>query len=119
MRIAPLLLVGVLCVPLMGMDFTDIQTVNELAREDEAITRAIDVLDHGGRIVSMTVSTEPGAAVASGTPMVGAIIPTTHISYPPQMVDAIKSALTARQHEISDEMTKMGVTGAPSTRAKK
>lgn len=106
-------------VPTFALDAGDISTANDLLSEKRSIEQAMDVLNNGGRIVSMTVmvvGTSSNPLPPVGAPM-GAIVPTSHISYPPQMVDAIKSALTARETAIDDELSKLGITGT-TTRKK-
>ena len=92
------------------MDLADIQQVNILSTEKQAILDAITIMDEGGRIVAMTVA----APTDLRNPLVaGVTVPTRDITYPPQMVDAIKIAFDARLHAIEDELTNLGVTGMP------
>jgi len=95
------------------VDRTDLAKVNQLYDESNLIDRAIDNFDHGGVIIAMSISgapldapPPPGESSRSGV-----TLSTTAIAYPPAMVDAIKTALTARLGEIDQELGSLGVTG--------
>lgn len=75
-------------------------------RDYENVTRAIMVLDGGGRIASMTLASVPGASI----PM-GVTIDTQNMPYPPQMTQSILASLRERQSQIADELAGMGITG--------
>ena len=96
---------------------SDLAKVNRLNEEYQNITRAIENLDGGGRIVTMVISA-PQPENGNGFPMgQAAVVPTQYINYPDQMIDAIKHAVDARMHEIRDELASLGVTGLADGRA--
>lgn len=98
------------------MDLDDIEKVNELSREKQAIDAAQEMLDRGGRIIAMTVSNAPPPSGRMAPFMSGVAVPTGYIEYPPQMVDAIKTSFAARRQVIEQELAKLGVTGVPVAR---
>ena len=87
------------------VDVTDITAANSLMNEDQQITAALNNLNNGGRITSMTIDGPPDEANVMAT------VPTGYIQYPPQMVAGIKAALEGRQHEIDQQLADMGFTG--------
>lgn len=101
------------------MDVADIQTVTQLSQEKQSIQTALDSLASGGRINAMVVGPPaPTSAMPfGGRPFGGVSVPTAYIEYPPQMVEAIKTAFEGRLHVIEDELTKLGVTGMKLNRA--
>lgn len=115
MKTLLVLLVLFLAVPVFALDVNDISTANDLTREKQSIEDAMEVLNAGGRIVSMTVMVVPTGEHPA--PPMGTIVPTSHIMYPPQMIDAIKSALMARETAIDSQLSQLGVTGT-ATRKK-
>lgn len=95
------------------MDFKNIQKAQHLSLEKAAIQEATMIFDQGGSIVSMGLAPKPmdmpGGMSMPRMPTVN--VPTEYIEYPPQMVDAIKSAFTARLTAIDNELKQIGVTG--------
>lgn len=93
------------------VDRTNLSEVNDLYQEMTAIEQAIINFDAGGQIVQMTVSgISPDAHdLPYQQPWVS--VPTTHISYPPQMVQAIKAALEDRRKELEARLDELGLTG--------
>lgn len=88
----------------------DIDTANQLIREHRHLGLALGYFDDGGRIVGMTVA-GPAQRFGRGNLAPTIAISTYDIDYPPQMVEAIKTALQARQGAIIDELSALGVTG--------
>ena len=90
-------------------------TIIDKLRIYEQITRAIEVFNNDGRIVSMQVQafpplqpgTDGSVPLSAGT----ATVDTTDILYPPQMTEAILAALNARRQTIASELAELGVTG--------
>lgn len=85
----------------------DLTKINALNGEKDQINRALDSL------------AKPEAHIDALQIGPDAIeISTVDWTYPPQMVDAIKANLTARQSAIEQELTGLGVTLAqPETQA--
>lgn len=96
------------------MNYGDVQRVNQLVNEKQAIQRAIANFDAGGRIVSMSIA-QPQNGGAFPVPLAAAATVTTnYIEYPPQMVTAIKAALDGRVKAIEAELNQLGITGIPA-----
>jgi hypothetical protein len=120
------------------VDFADLSHINALYSEAESIDRGLDNLANDGVIVSMTISPWPmGGSLVPPPPPVEpptngdgppteplppppvvpfrfhAIIDTTHLTYPQQMVDGITQQLRARRTAIDNELAALGVTGLP------
>lgn len=93
------------------MDFTDIGKVNTLYAEQKSIQRVLEIFADGGRITQVGVSPAAGADPSVVPPAM--VVGTEYMTYPPQMVDAIRSGLETRQQEIADELAQLGVTGVP------
>jgi len=83
------------------MDRGNLGQVNALYGENAVISQALASLNSGeGKITSMTIG--PDNPVD---------IDTTTWTYPPQMVDQIRTNLQARQAQITQELTQLGLTG--------
>jgi hypothetical protein len=87
------------------VDLSDVARMNRLMSELEQIGQAIALFNLGARIMNITVGRVMDVVPPSVT------VDTSYIQYPPQMIDAIKAAFTARENEIRAELTKYGVTG--------
>lgn len=98
------------------MDFADIQKAQGLVNEKQAIQRALQLFDEGGRIVQIGLGRQP-TSDAAPMGMGFVMVPTAYIDYPQQMVDAIKTAFQGRVTAITDELTKLGVTGMEEAQA--
>lgn len=90
-----------------------IQQLQAMTMEWTQISAAIEAFGReGARIVSMTISA-PGEGVTGPEtvprPAIFAAVPTQHIEYPEQMVEAIKAALQRRKTEIESDLKGMGV----------
>lgn len=86
------------------MDQGDLDRVNELFRERRQIMLAFANFNSDtGRILSITVADGEAAPIA--------VVPTSYMSYPPQMVESIKQSMTARLHQIDQELVSLGITG--------
>lgn len=96
------------------VELTQFQNASMLVEEFKAIDVALDNLEQGGRIVSMSIA-PPEGELPEGTPkpppMPGAPVSTRGVDYPPAMVTAIKTALGQRQDALAKQLTDMGVTG--------
>lgn len=107
------------------VDLAKVPNVSVLVDEFNAIGRALNNFDNGGRIVAMQVSAPaPQTRDQEGGPpplmAFGVTVPTTTIDYPPQMVTTIKNSLESRRNEIAQELQDIGVTGIDvQARAKK
>lgn len=104
------------------VDKSDLGQINQLYDEYRLINAALDNFNAGGQIIQMTISGgPPNAPPPSGPtftpPRMSVSLPTTGITYPAAMVEAIKSALNARVGEINDELVKFGVTGVTQAAA--
>ena len=84
----------------------DMRQITELYQEFRTIDQAIGNLDTGGRIIQMSISSGPLGRMPVS-------VSTMDIEYPPQMVEAIKTVLRARQSAIRDELATLGVTEVP------
>lgn len=98
------------------VDLADVPQMTMLVGEKQSINIALDNLEQGGRIVGMRIAPKPPEQLEGEPPrpvfsMMGVEVPTVSIDYPPQMVDAIKQALTQRRDAIAKELSDMGVTG--------
>lgn len=94
------------------MDFNDMQKATTLAAEKQIIQRALETFDAGGRIVAVIIGHQPAPGEPQRPPMMmGSPVPTAYIDYPPQMVDAIKAAFNSRLTVITEELSKLGITG--------
>ena len=80
---------------------SDLVRVGELSDEWETIGRALEVLAAQGRIVQMTLYAEERMPVT---------VDTRTITYPPQMIPGIQTALAERQAAIVTELQGFGVT---------
>lgn len=91
------------------VDFAQIPTANALMSELQRVSAGLDNLEKGGRIIGMQIAMAdpPEGSVPS------VYVSTEGIDYPPQMIEAIKAALTARRTAVAKELADMGVTGAP------
>lgn len=87
------------------MEFADIGKVSLLSAEKQMIQHAIQIFVMGGRIVEMIVAHPETPDTA--------VVQTTYMEYPPQMIDAIRNALVERQKQITDELAELGVSGMP------
>lgn len=82
------------------MELANLARATQLYQDLREIQRAVDVIDAGGTILAVTMSGPTGPA----------FIPTVGLTYPPQMMAAIKAQLDARRAAINQELTEMGVT---------
>ena len=82
---------------------TDLPEVNRLYAEARAIDQGIRNFDAGGLITELTVSGEETGMEVS--------VPTRGITYPAEMVAAIKTGLTARRRAVDARLAELGVSG--------
>lgn len=83
-----------------------------LYAEASIIKAALQQLDNDGAIVGMTIGRKPPEDDAGGPfRAVGVQVNTSRMTYPQQMVDAIRQFMQARQGEIEKQLADMGVTG--------
>ena len=85
------------------MDFDNFSDVTALVNEFMQAKSALDLFDHGGRIVSMSIGQPDQQGVAATT------VRTADFDYPQQMVEAIKGMLHSRQDEIEQRLQELGV----------
>jgi len=100
-------------------DRSDLPRIQALYSENADITQALAAFDAGGRIINMTVArlddaapwpAEEGGEI--GVEQAGAVtVDTSTWTYPPEMVEAIKRNLTARQETIKQELINFGIGG--------
>jgi hypothetical protein len=88
------------------VDVANLERARMLSLEITNIEAAIRQLEDGEKILSLVVGPPTGAVS----------IPTGYMQFPPQMVEAIKTYAHGRLDAISEELVKMGVTGAASGR---
>lgn len=108
------------------MQFADIDRVNQLSQEKLSIQAALGMLESGGKISAMTVSggtyegpmpgPMPGMPGMTGMPVT---VQTQNIDYPPQMTEAIKTALQPRLQQLTEELAQLGVTGMEQAQSQK
>lgn len=92
------------------MELVQLDRANALAMEKLTILRVLENFDHGGVIISLTVSAEPPSE--DWVPERGAAqVSTVGMGYPPQMVEAIRGELEKRRDAINQELGELGVTG--------
>lgn len=110
-------------------DYNDVPQANTLYAEQQQVRMAMDYLSNGGAIDSMVISTPPPPPFVIGVPIppptTGAAptIPYVTIALvkpnPQSLIDQAMSALQARDDEITQQLTDLGVTNPPpSTRSK-
>ena len=92
------------------VDKAGIENATHLLTEHRRLVQALDHFANGGRIMAMTVAGR-SRRFGRGNLMPSISVSTEDIDYPPQMVEAIKTALQARRQRILDELAGMGVTG--------
>ena len=90
------------------VDRSNLSEVNDLYTELTVIEQAFRNLDAGGTIVNVTIGGGPPDEMPYN-PWVS--VPTTYMTYPPQMVDAIKAAMTARRQQLESKLAELGLTG--------
>lgn len=99
-------------------DKADLEQVTRLYEEYRLINAAFDNFDAGGQIIQMMISGGPLATPPPTGPFTPprapVMLPTTGMTYPAAMVDAIKAELNKRIGEINDDLMKLGVTGVTS-----
>jgi len=78
-------------------DLSAISQINGLLGEVRSLTEALEAFERGESIRSMMI-----ASVS---------IDTTGWTYPPQMTEAIKAALTARREVVYSDLRELGFTG--------
>jgi|SRR5215831_3302787 len=78
----------------------DLAKANEMSDEYVQLGYAIQNLDSGGQIISMTISgaTQPNVTLS-----------TIWMSYPEQMIETMTSMLVNRQHQLHATLAEMGV----------
>lgn len=90
------------------VDRTNLSEVNDLYSELEVIEQGFKNLDAGGSILNVTLGGGP-MDVMPYNPAV--TIPTTYMTYPPQMLDAIRSMMAVRRTELERRLEELGLTG--------
>lgn len=85
------------------VDRSNLAEVNGLYDEYNALGQAIANLNAGGRITSMTIAAPNSPATAT--------VSTAGITYPSQMNDAMRTALTQEAQAIHKELTDLGLGG--------
>ncbi|PWT88189.1 MAG: hypothetical protein C5B54_11000 [Acidobacteria bacterium] len=85
---------------------TDLAAIISLNGELQQIRFALQLFDEGGRIIRMDIVS--GVGVMPGRTVT---IDTAYMSYPQQMIEAIKSFLHAREQAVHDELAALGITG--------
>jgi hypothetical protein len=95
------------------VDTTNLSRINQLYMELNAITQARELLDDGGRIISLTV----GKQSDSEPPFwqFTSALNTEYMQYPQMMVEAIKAFMVGREQDIESELSDLGVTVAEGT----
>lgn len=95
------------------VDMVNLGQASRLSRDLMQISQALQNFDNGGVIVSMTISAGdlPVEAMRAMPQVPGVPVSTVGISYPPQMVDAIKTSLHSRQDDIRKQLDELGVSG--------
>ena len=99
------------------VDRENLARVNELYGERAKIVQVRHLFDRGGRIIRLTVGQEEetnGQTFFANT----ASVSTHYMTYPEQMLTAIKGFLEQRKDEIANELAGLGLTGVePGGRA--
>lgn len=89
--------------------YTDVTQANALVEEQTRLSNGVAMLDNGGTVTSFTVS--PIAGTMPGPSMMPVSILT--VVPPADLIASARAAMVARHNAISDELTAIGVTGAP------
>lgn len=90
----------------------DLAKANRLANETREISRAIQILDSGGRIMAMMVGNPNPSPDSPAIPGFAQVDVST-LDYPAPMVESIKAQFRTRQQAINSELSAMGVTEVP------
>lgn len=97
-------------------DYNDIPEAHGLAQQRETVVSAMDMLDNGGFLSSLTVAPEPaapGAAPTTAMPAMVAMQPPT----PQNVVAMITNVLREQLRTIDDQLAALGVSELPPTAA--
>lgn len=89
-------------------EYTDVEKVNKLVLEQNQLQLAIDILNDNGT-VSSVVASPTDDSDSSDVVSIGVLTPDA----PQKMIEAVKSGLTERYNAINEELSALGVTGAP------
>lgn len=108
------------------VDWADIPQATALANEKQSITVALDSLERGGRIIAMTIAPpqperpeQPEGQPPMLPPVIGTTVQTQSIEYPQEVITAIEAALIARQDEIAQQLSDVGVSGVETPQRRK
>lgn len=96
--------------------YDDLGKINSLYTENEAITKAITLIDGGGNLSQFTVVPAPLPPEPPPGGHVFSVPVTISFTNPvsPETMAAVRAQLVTRQGEIATELAALDVTGTPA-----
>jgi hypothetical protein len=94
---------------------TDLSRANALVEQYNEVQRGLVIIDQNPRISGMTIVAVDPEQGGSGEDIT---IDAAGISYPPQMIQAIKTQLEERLARLNEQLTELGVSPSSPAPAK-